>query len=173
MQTDSCEGSKYMTAKQYSKYYNSINNNYFNKRTDDYNYNENTNNRRCFALPRDELDYQINGDLYKKISMQRMKESLNYEASLRLAKREAEDYHEKFKQLEIENARLEARLASERRSTDDYDSQTQCCICMSERKDHVFVQCGHMATCGNCSMQCENVCPICRTYSHTVAKVFY
>ena len=54
-----------------------------------------------------------------------------------------------------------------------------CVVCMSTKKTHLLVPCGHMCVCEGCAASIQNVnredrkCPICRTVSVQIIKVFY
>ena len=41
------------------------------------------------------------------------------------------------------------------------ETSSECCICLSEEKEIVFVPCGHYYCCNTCSKK-VNKCPICR-----------
>jgi len=55
----------------------------------------------------------------------------------------------------------------------------ECVVCMSSKKTHVLVQCGHLCICEGCATSIqrghrgERKCPICRTVSVQIMKVFY
>ena len=42
------------------------------------------------------------------------------------------------------------------------NSGIECSICMSAKKDAVFVECGHMMCCFDCGKTLNSKCPICR-----------
>lgn len=46
-----------------------------------------------------------------------------------------------------------------------------CVICLENKKEFVFVPCGHLAACGKCSFTL-NTCPICRTPIDKKQRVF-
>mmetsp|Transcript_8619 Transcript_8619/g.15254 ORF Transcript_8619/g.15254 Transcript_8619/m.15254 type:complete len:109 (-) Transcript_8619:119-445(-) len=51
---------------------------------------------------------------------------------------------------------------------------TECCICLDEDKDAVFIPCGHVCCCESCAKQIqgssEHRCPICRGNVAQVVK---
>ena len=61
------------------------------------------------------------------------------------------------------------------------DKEEDCCvICMSTKKTHEFIPCGHMCLCEGCAALIERSdgenrkqCPICRTESVQIMKVFH
>jgi len=51
-----------------------------------------------------------------------------------------------------------------------------CVICMSGPKSHAFIPCGHLCACEVCAFEAfgrSGVCPICRTDSDTVTRIFF
>ena len=53
-------------------------------------------------------------------------------------------------------------------------SDDVCIVCMVEKRDHVFVPCGHMLLCSNCSSRYDisKGCPLCRSPCTTLMKVY-
>jgi len=51
----------------------------------------------------------------------------------------------------------------------DDDTDTECCICLTEEKDVVFAPCGHYTCCNTCSIKIKE-CPICRAYIGQIVK---
>ena len=47
-----------------------------------------------------------------------------------------------------------------------------CVVCMDALKTHIYVPCGHLCVCESCSMVSGQHCPVCRSYSSTVLRVF-
>jgi len=47
-----------------------------------------------------------------------------------------------------------------------------CSVCMINKKAVVFVDCGHLATCLECSRKLNNKCPICSTMNEKVIRVY-
>lgn len=41
-------------------------------------------------------------------------------------------------------------------------STNDCIICMSAKKNAIFIPCGHMSCCLDCAKNCKKICPICR-----------
>eukprot|EP01023_Acetabularia_acetabulum_P066169 TRINITY_DN8889_c0_g1_i1.p2 TRINITY_DN8889_c0_g1~~TRINITY_DN8889_c0_g1_i1.p2 ORF type:complete len:367 (-),score=54.78 TRINITY_DN8889_c0_g1_i1:151-1251(-) len=48
-----------------------------------------------------------------------------------------------------------------------------CVICMESRCDAVFVPCGHMCCCYACGERMSRRCPVCRSRSTSLVKVYY
>lgn len=66
------------------------------------------------------------------------------------------------------------RLSSERQrsaSSNELDVRACCKVCYDAPINTVFVDCGHMATCLECSNQLES-CPICRTRINQVVQTY-
>ena len=51
------------------------------------------------------------------------------------------------------------------------ESDLCCVICMEEKKNHVFIPCGHVVCCGKCTKVSN--CPICREPITHVQKIYY
>jgi len=52
---------------------------------------------------------------------------------------------------------------------------TECCICLTEDKDSVFIPCGHVCCCESCAKKINDSgqsCPICRASVTTAMKCF-
>jgi hypothetical protein len=43
--------------------------------------------------------------------------------------------------------------------TDD----NQCSVCMAQKKNSAFVECGHLCVCSECAPKCNDKCPLCKT----------
>ena len=58
----------------------------------------------------------------------------------------------------------------------DEDDDRMCSVCLVERKDHVFVPCGHVCACEKCVSQIRNterhVCPMCRSPFTSAIRFF-
>ena len=58
----------------------------------------------------------------------------------------------------------------------DEDDDMMCSVCLVERKDHVFVPCGHVCACEKCVSQIRNterhVCPMCRSPFTSAIRFF-
>jgi hypothetical protein len=69
--------------------------------------------------------------------------------------------------------------SSNDRTSEMIHDREHCVVCMSTKKTHILVPCGHMCVCEGCaaSIQSGNredrKCPICRTVSVQIIKVFY
>ena len=50
--------------------------------------------------------------------------------------------------------------------------ETTCTICMENKKNVVFLPCGHMCTCAQCAPQVDR-CPLCRENIVSKHNVFY
>lgn len=37
-----------------------------------------------------------------------------------------------------------------------------CKVCLSEKADHIFINCGHLVSCGTCIESLKKKCPLCR-----------
>ena len=48
---------------------------------------------------------------------------------------------------------------------------SQCVVCMNERKTHAFLPCGHKCVCASCAAKCQK-CPICRADVTGIVKIF-
>lgn len=60
------------------------------------------------------------------------------------------------------NINLELDIDQELDNNEDIDDKKLCCICYEKEKDTVFVPCGHVACCLNCSYNVD-ICVICRS----------
>lgn len=48
-----------------------------------------------------------------------------------------------------------------------------CCVCLEQPANHIYIPCMHLAICGECQAKApQTTCPICRTKSVRVSKVF-
>ena len=72
----------------------------------------------------------------------------------------AEGLHEAEKAAEkLEEERKEAEL---------------CKVCMSKKRDRIFIECGHVACCSECAERCAATeCPICKRKRPRVGPVFF
>jgi hypothetical protein len=56
------------------------------------------------------------------------------------------------------------------------DDDRMCVVCLVERKDHIFIPCGHLCACEGCAAavngQESPVCPMCRTACGSFIRVF-
>ena len=50
-------------------------------------------------------------------------------------------------------------------------ANSECVVCLDGRRECVFVPCGHVATCEQCSGTLVN-CPICRASIERVVRVY-
>ena len=55
------------------------------------------------------------------------------------------------------------RLYLEQQIAELLTDDTQCSICMSQKKNAAFVACGHLCACTECAEKCHGVCPLCKT----------
>lgn len=46
-----------------------------------------------------------------------------------------------------------------------------CCVCMTNARTHINIQCGHMSVCETCSYHLEEKCPICRTNGNFIKVI--
>jgi Zinc finger, C3HC4 type (RING finger) len=52
---------------------------------------------------------------------------------------------------------------------------TMCVVCLAQEKTHMFLPCGHRCACEYCASQVvrhTRRCPICRSHSQSIVKVF-
>jgi len=54
--------------------------------------------------------------------------------------------------------------------TMDMDDGVSCVVCMAQSRSHVFVPCGHMVTCVNCTKLTN--CPVCRMSIKMAMRVY-
>ena len=50
-----------------------------------------------------------------------------------------------------------------------------CVVCMDAEKTHVFVPCGHVCACAECSahvMSSAATCPYCRTHATMAVRIY-
>jgi hypothetical protein len=107
----------------------------------------------------------------------------------RMAK-EREDVIEKNRELQIEIDRLKREGRKDAKAEPDGADEVipneevekpseediipkgqECCVCLSKRRTHVMIPCGHRAICEECA-PAINTCPICRAAVTTKVKVF-
>jgi hypothetical protein len=55
---------------------------------------------------------------------------------------------------------------------ENIDEKELCVICLDSRISTVFLECGHMACCGDCSLQVVS-CPLCRRPISRVINVYH
>lgn len=80
-------------------------------------------------------------------------------------------------------AKPEPKPAATVEPTDN--SEEACVVCLTNKKDHVFVPCGHVAACAGCAVELQKMrdskivpaghlcmCPICREPAKHVIKIF-
>ena len=79
------------------------------------------------------------------------------DANLKLARTKVE--LEK-KDMELETAKAAARLSE--RKAEAAAQESTCSVCLSSKKNTVFLPCFHLATCSDCASRCRDRCPICR-----------
>jgi hypothetical protein len=62
-------------------------------------------------------------------------------------------------------------------AAEEDDDDKMCVVCLVERKDHIFVPCGHVCACEGCVNQIRNteslVCPMCRAPFTAAIRAFY
>ena len=55
----------------------------------------------------------------------------------------------------------------------DVQESEECVVCLSSKRTHAFVPCGHMCVCNKCADSIKNrMCPICRMVSKQIIKIF-
>lgn len=52
------------------------------------------------------------------------------------------------------------------------DENTQCNICLTNKKNYACIPCGHLCMCGDCANQIDDKCPICKNKFTIVMKIF-
>ena len=55
--------------------------------------------------------------------------------------------------------------------TKEIEKETNCCVCINSAPAIVFIPCGHLCVCEECSKKCD-VCPVCRNAIGSKIKVF-
>lgn len=64
-------------------------------------------------------------------------------------------------------------IAPESKSVQQKEEHMMCTICLDARKNRLFLPCGHLSTCSNCSKHFLNKpCPICRTTVTSIVHAF-
>ena len=58
-------------------------------------------------------------------------------------------------------ARAELAEAASTAGVEDANACGPCVVCLSQRRDVVFLTCGHLVVCRHCATSCKT-CPICR-----------
>jgi len=53
----------------------------------------------------------------------------------------------------------------------DYIRDISCKVCMENIAEYVFLPCGHLVTCLNCSTT-QHICPICRVQIASILRIF-
>ena len=89
--------------------------------------------------------------------------------SLEKANEAIEILKERVCELKNEKNQLQTVIQAQQKVLEDeLTEDTQCNICMSKPKDHAYIVCGHMCTCGDCAQVWGENCPLCRTVSSYV-----
>lgn len=55
--------------------------------------------------------------------------------------------------------------------TKEIEKDSNCCVCINSAPAIVFIPCGHLCACEECSKKCD-VCPVCRNAIDSKIKVF-
>ena len=69
-------------------------------------------------------------------------------------------------------------VSKKARRSDDKQNQAncneeECVVCLSSKRTHAFVPCGHMCVCDGCAVLIKNrSCPICRMVSQQIIKIY-
>lgn len=65
----------------------------------------------------------------------------------------------KIESLKVENDKLNDRLKS-------HNNSNMCAICLENQSEYIYIPCGHLCICSNCSDKCQTLnilyCPVCR-----------
>ncbi|KAL6054287.1 Mitochondrial ubiquitin ligase activator of NFKB 1 [Balamuthia mandrillaris] len=88
---------------------------------------------------------------------------------LRLDKKELQK-----KMVQLLRERKEARQSAQALSEElaRQERKNVCVVCMDQSRSHLFLPCGHLATCHQCSLRLS-LCPVCRTAIREMIQVFY
>jgi len=79
-----------------------------------------------------------------------------------------------------ESRRLLAELRQRRQPTDPTSpvtveaSSPQCVVCLSQAREVVLLDCGHICLCGDCAaaLPTPKLCPICRQHVHRIIPTY-
>ena len=73
-----------------------------------------------------------------------------------------------------EPERKKARRSDDKEDNlSDVQESEECVVCLSSKRTHAFVPCGHMCVCNKCADSIKNrMCPICRMVSKQIIKIF-
>ncbi|XP_063705426.1 protein neuralized-like [Culicoides brevitarsis] len=64
-----------------------------------------------------------------------------------------------------QNRTSRSRTYSNSSSTSSVNANNRCVVCLSQRKNHILIPCGHLCVCQGCANQLQNMdshCPLCR-----------
>jgi hypothetical protein len=87
--------------------------------------------------------------------------------------KEAQKQVERFKQEASELTRKIQLLEMEIQLKDKVDlSLHLCLVCKKEKKDYMFLPCGHLCVCSSC-VRYQSVCPVCQEPASNVQEVLY
>ena len=53
------------------------------------------------------------------------------------------------------------------------DNKNVCAVCYINKINAAFIPCGHLCCCYNCALECNKKCPICRSNSVLIQKIYY
>jgi hypothetical protein len=73
-----------------------------------------------------------------------------------------------------EPVRKKARRIDDRQNKlSEIQESKECVVCLSSKRTHAFVPCGHMCVCNGCAVSIQGrKCPICRKSSQQIIKIF-
>lgn len=72
---------------------------------------------------------------------------------------------------EEETSKSEVKLADAEKNQQE-DSQTLCKICYKNELGVIFLPCGHVVACVECSLSLNNICPVCRKKFEATIRAF-
>lgn len=56
----------------------------------------------------------------------------------------------------------------------DTDNDLTCVICLTNKKNHIVPNCGHVVACGKCAKKIKDKCPICRSpFTGDLKKIYF
>lgn len=68
---------------------------------------------------------------------------------------------------------LSSKLSRLQLKTETLAKDLTCVVCYVNKRAITFLDCGHLATCIECSKKLNKTCPVCRTQNSKIQKIFF
>tara|TARA_R110002072_G_scaffold240354_1_gene398851 strand:+ start:61 stop:558 length:498 start_codon:yes stop_codon:yes gene_type:complete len=151
----------------YSYSHNNCNKNIYNNRVDVANKNvlniiNNLKNNNCLNYPVETMKQMLLTLVYQveKLFI-RVNELENQVQKLRNTTKHNYNLRQENQQLRYQLVDFQEKITQ-----DDI-----CCVCMTNARTHINIQCGHMSVCETCSYHIREKCPICRANGNFIKVI--